>query len=65
MCKLLAVQHIIPFLSPAPSLSIFRQVSFHFLFLAAAAAAVSQPGVACASATENTSSQHQFLSFCL
>lgn len=63
MCKLLAVQHIIPFLSPAPSLSIFRQVSFHFLFLAAAA--VSQPGVACASATGNTSSQHQFLSFCL
>lgn len=64
MCKLLAVQHIIPFLPPARSFSIFRQISFNFLLLAAAAA-VSQPGVACASATGNTSSQHQFLSFCL
>lgn len=63
MHSLLVIQHIIPFLPAAFSFSIFRQISFHFIFLAAAV--VSQPGVAFMSAFGDTCSQYQFLSSCL
>lgn len=48
MHRIFSVQHTILFFPPASHFSILRQISFHFLLLAAAA--VSQPWVACISA---------------
>lgn len=63
MHELLVIQYIIPFLPAAPPLSIFRQISFHFMVLAAAV--VSQPRLAFMSAFGDTISWYQFLSLCL